>query len=510
MFKVLKLLVLLSVGFMCVISTFTINFEWPQDILYIDRFVYLNRYLVDFLQLCALLLVLHSGNRFSRWLGLILAFVFTIFYFVQSQSFSTTGKYLPSVALENIDHIDFLELDNIIFSGVIWLFLFVFLFSRIFRHVGRIPFRAALIGAILVLVTSILVKNDDDWLSKQTVDQRFEFYNSGKAGVQRKSPIGELLETYLDYLAYLHKQNFISDKADVLSDHGVKFAYENYQFLGADNADYPMVRSTKFDSEIEFLPPSARQAKPRKNIIIFFVEGVSTKLVQPYHDYFQGLTPNINEFSKHAVRVNNYHSHTYATYRALGGQLCSIYPVGRLYKDVSYYCLGHALRDAGYQNHFFVSQRLDNTDLDQVMSKAGFENIYGTEALLALVPDHGSSKKSVLPDRVLFEGVIEKLKQFEEPQQSQPFSLGIYNFETHTGIKPFEPGPRYRGSPDSPRQPNPALDTFYNFDNQFGKFWKYFKHSKHYGNTIVVVTSDHATFPSKDYVDEQRAQNVKQ
>jgi arylsulfatase A-like enzyme len=333
------------------------------------------------------------------------------------------------------------------------LILFAFLFHKIYKYVGRIPFGSGLIGAFLVLVISVLVKNDKDWLSKKTVDQRFEFYDSGRAGVQQKSPIVELFESYSEYLSYLQKQNFITANADVLSEHGVEFAYKNYQFLGAELADYPLVRTTRFDSKMEFVPDGEGDKGQKKNIIVFFAEGISTRLVEPYHDYFEGLTPNIKEFSKYAVRVNNYHSHTYATYRALGGQLCSIYPVGGLYKEVNYYCLGHALRDAEYQNYFFVSQRLDNTDLEEVVSKTGFENIYGTELLL-------------------------------------------------------EQEPSYRGSSENPRQSNPVLDTFYNFDKRFGKFWEYFKQSPFYNNTIVIVTSDHATFPSKDYIAELRAHNV--
>ena len=37
-------------------------------------------------------------------------------------------------------------------------------------------------------------------------------------------------------------------------------------------------------------------------------------------------------------------------------------------------------------------------------------------------------------------------------------------------------------------------------DVGFGTFWNYFKQSKYYDNTIVIVTSDHALFPTTEYL----------
>ena len=84
-------------------------------------------------------------------------------------------------------------------------------------------------------------------------------------------------------------------------------------------------------------------------------EGISARVVQPYSDRFPGLTPNFAAFASEAMRIDNYYSHTFATYRGLQGQFCSLFPLyagGQIFEDTDYYCLADLLNDEGYETHF--------------------------------------------------------------------------------------------------------------------------------------------------------------
>lgn len=511
-----KFSTVLLLGFLMLVTTFTIEFNWPNGIPYIDRFIYLNRFFTDFFQICAAMVLLCCLGRIGRAIAWIVASVVIVIYFIQSQSYATVGEYLPAVALENADHVDFLALDNIVFQGLIWAFfalLFFYFANKCLTSLARASWKSALVVAVILILISVLIKNDKDWLSEETLQARFDFYNTGQAGVQRKSPMGELFETYGQYLKYLKKQNFITDRADELTEASAEFIYDNLDFFAKQEPAYPLMRTTRFTTP-EFLKvdntivraSDGNQSinKEPKNIIILFSEGFSARLMAPYSTSFPGLTPNIEAFSKSTIRVDNYYNHTYATYRGLGGQLCSIFPVGRLYKEVDYHCLGHALQKQGYRTRFMVSQTLANTDLDQVFRQAGIQEVDGWESVAALT-SYDKEGTTIVPDRVLFDGLIERLKLEEQEKQtrteSSPFMIGLYNFETHTGVHLSEKNDSYVGTESSPREPNYVLDTFHNFDRVFGTFWEYFKNSSHFNDTVVVLTTDHSTYVGKDYID---------
>jgi len=110
-------------------------------------------------------------------------------------------------------------------------------------------------------------------------------------------------------------------------------------------------------------------------------------------------------------------------------------------------------------------------------------------------PTKLSNEGVSITDKELFLGLIEELKARE--QSETPFFMGLYNLETHTGIHLFSDNTIYQ----RPNAENSyVLNTFHNFDLVFGLFWNYFKDSPHAQDTIVVLTSDHATFPSRDYL----------
>ena len=152
----------------------------------------------------------------------------------------------------------------------------------------------------------------------------------------------------------------------------------------------------------------------------------------------------------------------------------------------------------GYSTRFIVTQSLGRTQLDQVATQAGFEIVDGAKSLINI-----TSRKTDLggvntvADSVMFDGLMEIMKNQSD---DTPFFIGLYNYETHNGVKLFDNHASYMGTSEHSIEPNFILDTFHNYDRQFGRFWNYFKNSKWVDNTVVILTSDHATFPSKQFI----------
>ena len=496
--QLFKVIIILLLGFLLIVGSFSINVDWLTGLSLLEKFIYQHRFFTDFFQFCALAILLFNGNLILRILGLMLACVFTFFYFVQSQSFSITGQYFPSIALENAAHIDFLDIDKIVFSGLIWSILFLLVSCILWRNLVKVSYRTAVFMAVFLAIISVAIKNDDAWLSDAIVAARFEFYNSGIPGVENKSPLGELFVTLDEYSAYLVRQNFISNKSAILSSAAAAFVYDEFTSFAELDDEYTLAREFQFNEEIPFFSAQTALNENKYNVIVFFIEGMSARLVEPYYNHFPGLTPNLSEFSEKAIKVNNYYNHSFATFRGIAGQMCSLFPVGKLYQEVNYRCLGHILKEHGYNSRFMFSQRVETTELDEVALQAGFDIVDGATRIRALLGMPIDDFRIIVPDRVLIDGLIKRLQELENDQNKNPTFIGLYNYETHTGTSLFERTTVYPRKDDADDE-NRVLNTFHNFDKEFGRFWEYFRNSSLFDNTIVVVTSDHATFPSVEF-----------
>jgi len=484
-------------AFMALVISFSAYVDWPAEFSIPRKAVYLNRFFSDYSLWMAVILLFWSRNKWLRLISYAVLGVFTAVYYTQISSYQFTGAFMPAVALENAQHVDFLDTNRLAIIAISWLLvicLALFLSHRLIKSAP--PLSSRLIIVMVLLLAAIGIKNDKSFLPDMIVQQRADFFDSGRPGVRHVSPLSEFKDTLTDYAIYVARQNWVSDQAKEMTPMAASFAYDFGHKVGELSSEFPLLRKAPEHSPLPFLPQLDQDAA-KKNIIIFFAEGISARLIQPYGTRFPNISPNILDFSERVIRVDNYFSHAYATYRALGAQLCSIYPVGRLLNETSYYCLGQALQKVGYNTEFLVSQSLENTDLDRVMGIAGFEKLWGSKQLGPLISLPADETPATISDRQFIRSFIARLKQLEG-DKSKPFTVGLYNFETHTGIKVDEAKPYLREG----RERSYVLDTFHNFDEVFGEFWRYFKNSSHYDDTIVVFTTDHATYPARDYVKE--------
>jgi len=236
----------------------------------------------------------------------------------------------------------------------------------------------------------------------------------------------------------------------------------------------------------------------KKNILVIFSEGFSTRWIYEYSGKYPELTPSLNSFYKRSYVIDNYYNHTAATFRGLRGQMLSVFQksggwshfktglaqkADELNVKFDFNTPIQALKRNGYKNYFFLSQE---NKLNEMLETMQFDQVYGRDALSESFQKKARRQSANLSDEELFDGVLTTL--LDKNSKSEKFFAAVYNFDTHNGMDSNLKFKNYN---------NEVLNRFHKFDLVFGKFIKKFENSPLFDNTILIFTSDHSTFPGK-------------
>ena len=215
------------------------------------------------------------------------------------------------------------------------------------------------------------------------------------------------------------------------------------------------------------------------NVIIIFTEGLSQSVIDSDYD----LMPNVREYQNQSLNFTNYYNHTFATYRGLNGQLYSGYQGGD-YDVNDLISIQSVLHDQGYTTRF-INAEPGNVDFTTYLGHMGYDDIVS--------PETGSSDPSRFwaSDGDTYDTLFATAEELNA--SGQPFLISCYTFNTHVSWDESEE--------DYGDGSNPTLNKFYDCDIQFGEFMERFNASDLADNTIIIFTTDHATYTDKDFVD---------
>lgn len=240
--------------------------------------------------------------------------------------------------------------------------------------------------------------------------------------------------------------------------------------------------------------------KDRPNVIIFFTEGMSARFIGKYGSKYQDITPYIDKLYSESLVFDNYYNHAAATFRGLRGQMVSGYQYnGGYYKNGSgigqissnevrkqtdnkyIITLPDILKKNGY-NTSFVSADAKYSQMEALLQGLRFDSVYMA----------GDFKQNniTLTDKELFDALWHTVQ--EKGKEGSPFMIATYNFGTHAAVD--SPDLKYGNGK------NIGLNRFHNFDAFFGLFMEKLKSSEFSDNTIVIFTTDHATYSGPEIV----------
>lgn len=256
--------------------------------------------------------------------------------------------------------------------------------------------------------------------------------------------------------------------------------------LEFQNSTYPYFSEPKFQPDSLFV---SNHNPTGLNIVIFFIESLSSRFIGSYNEQFSTLTPNINAFANKSLQVEGYYNHSIPTINGLVGTLCSIYPHFRNedFEDkeqtFNIYSLAHILNAQGYSSSVFCYEN-KGFPLFRIMNKMGFQNRYfkqDIEEELQIKPN----RTDYLNDEFIFDYYLHYLENYKDTATT-PFFHIVTTVDTHSGhelpqtIKQFETG-EYA-----------TLNAIHNLDLHFGRFSDWFFNSTYKDNTIVILTADHS------------------
>lgn len=238
----------------------------------------------------------------------------------------------------------------------------------------------------------------------------------------------------------------------------------------------PNITATFYNEGIKPVRPRPENLVEKPNVILIFVEGLSQNILQDP----RGVMPYTQNLQAQSVDFDNYYNHTFATYRGLIGQLYSGYQLDN-YDTNTLISIQDILANHGYQTTFINSEP-GNIQFTSYLESFEFQQLISD-------PKKATGINKSLTDQVALETLYETIE--EQHQSDKPFFTALYTYGTHMG---FDSADKWFGDTEQP-----LLDRFYNFDHYFSIFVEKFKASGMAKDTILVFTTDHATFEDKDF-----------
>ncbi len=448
------------------------------EIWYLNHGVFL-----EILLFMAVVRLLAGAGRTGRWLGFLAVLLVPLILTVQFMHLYFAGSEFGEVTLDHADQVSLVVGPKSMALSLLYpacLFVTLTWLRRCCRTRSR-----GVVGLLLIL--TMVLALPPHWLAGA-------FQGEKEQDLDYHWPVVEFVEVL--------GRHFFG--AAVQADTG-EIDIELAKAYGFDFLSPEGVRPRQSIYQADFPYPEKRHGARREpNVIVFFVESLSARMVGAYGMRESSVTPNLDAFAREAMRVEGYVNHTTPTVPGLFGQICSIYPPYKaemkgVKPDPRMECLPHILaREKGYRTVYFSHSHPKYAGIGRLLEQWGFQETYLWRKLLKTLlrdepPYLGAGG---LSDHQMMRGLVNYLEKEERRllEGGRPFFIGLSTVETHTG--------RSANDSDGVKLAGPASEVdsaFHSMDDAFGYFWRYFSKSRYADNTIVIVTADHARFPSLDY-----------
>lgn len=237
----------------------------------------------------------------------------------------------------------------------------------------------------------------------------------------------------------------------------------------------PNYTSEFYREEIDDAIKAPETLGENPNIVLIFTEGLSQNII----DDRRNIMPNLASFQSQSIDFENYFNHTFATYRGIQGQLYSGYQFKNEEKN-TLTSVQEILKENGYITTFINSEP-KNSMFTKYLDDFEFDSLITSTEL--------NGPAETVTDKDLYEQLFSEMENLSST--GEPFFIATYTFGTHISLD--SPNAMYQDGD------NALLNRFYNLDAQFGIFFEKFKESQLSKNTIIIFTSDHATFVDNDF-----------
>ena len=237
-----------------------------------------------------------------------------------------------------------------------------------------------------------------------------------------------------------------------------------------------------------FQRPQLIRLNPEKqpNVILVILESFTNKVIAPLGG-MNGIAPNLDSLCMKSTIFTSFYSTGNRSDRGisalLGGYPSLLSTSIMVYPEKSngLTLLPEYFNRKNYNTSFYYGGDINFYNLKTFVLKGNFGKLVTKDDFPS---ELGRMSKWGVPDGFVFERVAEDLKN-----EKEPFMKTIYTISSHT---PYDvPFSKFSGNSNEEKYLNSVAYT----DSCLGAFIDTFRKSPLWGNTLLIVTSDHGTLP---------------
>ncbi len=455
----------------------------------------LPAYELAFLCICTLTLWKFKLNRIKYIVllaSILIPIVTGFIYFVQLISIIISGKYITVLAMENSGELAYVTKPTTValflcMACLVAAIIFVAI-TEIRKGVPcRFAGRSALIGLALIFLMGTVYSERKQFI---------QYANSFGYPVSLNKNFAPFIGMHSTFMEF-SQARFDTDRVAQFVD-DVSNGVVASPFYVDVTADLPFQQTGLRAGPLPFVIEASNEPM---NLIVLFLEGLSARAMGHYGGPYHDLTPNLNRFAQQAVTIDNYYNHTAATYRGIQGSLSSGFPLvgsaggwessqDRLAElsAISYATLPKVLDARGYETRIY-SPHTQSKPFDDFLRTVGFVQVVTVEDVIP------NSPTDFLSDQDLFAAMAADLQERDQSLMQTPFFWASYNIGSHAFLDTPVGAETYLDGRNS------ALNRFHELDASLGKFLDAFETSTFADNTLLIITTDHASYPEPPIVE---------
>jgi len=275
--------------------------------------------------------------------------------------------------------------------------------------------------------------------------------------------------------------------------------FNNYCYFNDDECDITLSEIDKLNQEE--LPVYIKNDKP-VNVILVVLESFSNKVIAPLGG-LEGITPRLNQYCKEGILFSSFYATGSRSDKGISSLFVS-YPalikassvIGFQDKMDGLDYLPHYFKEKNYSFSFYYGGDVNFYNMRMLLIKSGVDKIVSS----ADFPHQISNLQNWgVPDQYLYERIWNELTETKLPffdvvytiSSHEPFDIPEYEKYVEKGF-----GEKY-------------LNSILYADSCLGVFVDHLKSSSLWENTLVVITSDHASLePGSTTIDDPASYRI--
>jgi len=229
-----------------------------------------------------------------------------------------------------------------------------------------------------------------------------------------------------------------------------------------------------------------------KNVILVVLESTPAEYIQPYDTLYK-ITPELNQFSEHAVVFDNIYAHAPATNKSMVSLMGSVYPwlsynsVTQEFPYVNIPTISSELKNYGYRTAFFSSADNRFQRAGEFLSVRKFDKISDCRNLECAVRFEEVDHESEPLDGINDECTGDELVSWIMKDTTKPFFGMMWTYQTHYPYFNYGTEKSITTEPDL----NRYLNAVNHSDKVVGSIIKKLKENDLYNSTLIVIVGDH-------------------